>query len=408
MRPRAPPAARRHRLPPSPASTASTSSADEVHLADGAVLALRRAGRRHRRACSCPRRPRGSTGPGLDGEGLHLLRPRGRRRARRRARRASTAAASSSTSSTCRSSARSRRSSSASWPTGTSTSAASATGSQLTYVTPLDGAFTKPVASQHARRDARREGHRARHRVQHRRGRRRRRPARRLRRARGPVRPGRRRSRCTAAPRTSAARPGLGDELDFVPTDEHTLQSKAAPNVFVIGDAANVPGSKAGSVTHFEGEMLVENVRALPRRRAARGRLRRPRQLLHRDRASTRRCSSTSTTTPSRSPGHFPAAVGLPLLKESRLNHLGKLMFQWFYWHGLLPGRDIPGIGSTMPTAGKRTTPTTDRERTDDDDHDHRRRRRRRSTTKGFFVDPEQWTEDDGARARPAETASTS
>ena len=68
-------------------------------------------------------------------------------------------------------------------------------------------------------------------------------------------------SRCTAAPRTSAARPGLGDELDFVPTDEHTLQSKAAPNIFVIGDAANVPASKAGSVTHFEGETLVENVR---------------------------------------------------------------------------------------------------------------------------------------------------
>ena len=51
--------------------------------------------------------------------------------------------------------------------------------------------------------------------------------------------------------------PGLGDELHFVPTDEHTLQSKAAPNVFVIGDAANVPASKAGSVTHFEGETLV-------------------------------------------------------------------------------------------------------------------------------------------------------
>ena len=56
--------------------------------------------------------------------------------------------------------------------------------------------------------------------------------------------------------------PGLGDELDFVPTDEHTLQSKAAPNIFVIGDAANVPASKAGSVTHFEGETLVENVAA--------------------------------------------------------------------------------------------------------------------------------------------------
>ena len=28
-------------------------------------------------------------------------------------------------------------------------------------------------------------------------------------------------------------------------------------------------------------------------------------------------------------------------------------MFQWFYWHSLLPGRDIPGIGADMPTAGK-------------------------------------------------------
>ena len=54
--------------------------------------------------------------------------------------------------------------------------------------------------------------------------------------------------------------PGLGDDLDFVPTDEHTLQSKAKPNVFAIGDAANLPISKAGSVTHFEGEVLVENI----------------------------------------------------------------------------------------------------------------------------------------------------
>ena len=52
-------------------------------------------------------------------------------------------------------------------------------------------------------------------------------------------------------------------------------------------------------------------------------------------------------------PGHFPASVGLPLLKESRMNHLGKLMFQTFYWHSLLPGRDIPGIGADMPTRGK-------------------------------------------------------
>jgi sulfide:quinone oxidoreductase len=45
--------------------------------------------------------------------------------------------------------------------------------------------------------------------------------------------------------------------------------------------------------------------------------------------------------------------VGLPLLKESRLNHLGKLMFQSLYWHSLLPGRDLPGVGSAMPVRGK-------------------------------------------------------
>ena len=53
---------------------------------------------------------------------------------------------------------------------------------------------------------------------------------------------------------------GLGDDLGFVVTDRTTLQSKAAPNVFAIGDATNLPTSKAGSVTHFEAEVLTENI----------------------------------------------------------------------------------------------------------------------------------------------------
>ena len=69
--------------------------------------------------------------------------------------------------------------------------------------------------------------------------------------------------------------------------------------------------------------------------------------------ASARPCSSTSTTTPNRCTGHYPAGLGLPLLKESRLNHLGKLAFEQLYWHGLLPGRDIPGIGTEMPSSGQ-------------------------------------------------------
>src|SRR6185503_9548930 len=54
--------------------------------------------------------------------------------------------------------------------------------------------------------------------------------------------------------------PGLGDELGFVQTDPFTLQARAASNVFAIGDATNLPTSKAGSVTHFEAETLTANV----------------------------------------------------------------------------------------------------------------------------------------------------
>jgi len=149
---------------------------------------------------------------------------------------------------------------------------------------------------------------------------------------------------------------GLGDELNFIPTDAHTLQSKAAPNVFVIGDAAGLPVSKAGSVTHFEGEVLTENIR----------------RFLDGDSLDASYDGHANCfietgfgkavlidfnydTEPL--PGHFPTRVGLPLLKESHLNHLGKLMFQWFYWHALLPGHSIPGIASDMPTAGKHQVP---------------------------------------------------
>ena len=146
---------------------------------------------------------------------------------------------------------------------------------------------------------------------------------------------------------------GLGDELNFIPTDNHTLQSSARPNVFVIGDAANVPASKAGSVTHFEGEIVDENV--------ARFLAGEPLDASYDGHANCfietgfRKAlliDFNYDTEPL--PGHFPGSVGVPLLKESRVNHLGKLMFQWFYWHVLLPGRDVPGIGSAMPHSGKK------------------------------------------------------
>jgi sulfide:quinone oxidoreductase len=146
--------------------------------------------------------------------------------------------------------------------------------------------------------------------------------------------------------------PGLGDDLNFVPTDEHTLQAKAAPNIFVIGDAANVPASKAGSVTHFEGETLVGNIaRYLNNEPLVAGFDGHANCFIETGFHKALLIDFNYDHEPV--PGHYPGPVGLPLLKESRLNHLGKLLFESVYWHGLLPGREIPGIGGSMPTAGK-------------------------------------------------------
>jgi sulfide:quinone oxidoreductase len=150
--------------------------------------------------------------------------------------------------------------------------------------------------------------------------------------------------------------PGLGDALGFVPTDRSTLQATARPNVFALGDATDLPTSKAGSVTHFEAEILTENVvRYLAGKE------------LESDYDGHANCFIETgfhkallidfnyETEPL--PGHYPSALGLPLLRESRLNHLGKLAFQWVYWHALLPGREIPGIGPAMPSGGKKRVP---------------------------------------------------
>ena len=151
--------------------------------------------------------------------------------------------------------------------------------------------------------------------------------------------------------------PRLGDELNFVPTDERTLQAKAASNVFVIGDAANVPASKAGSVTHFEGETLVANIaRFLAGEPLAEGFDGHANCFIETGFHKALLIDFNYEQEPV--PGHYPGRVGLPLLRESRLNHLGKLLFESVYWHGLLPGREIPGIGASMPTAGKHAPAT--------------------------------------------------
>ncbi len=145
---------------------------------------------------------------------------------------------------------------------------------------------------------------------------------------------------------------GLGDDLNFVPTDKSTLQATAKANIFSLGDATNVPASKAGSVTHFEGEVLVENIiRFLDHEALDSSYDGHANCFIETGFGKALLIDFNYDTEPLT--GHFPTAVGMPLLKESRMNHLGKLMFQWVYWHALLQGRDIPGIGADMPTSGK-------------------------------------------------------
>jgi sulfide:quinone oxidoreductase len=150
--------------------------------------------------------------------------------------------------------------------------------------------------------------------------------------------------------------PGLGDALGFVPTDKHTLQTDARPNVLALGDATDLPTSKAGSVTHFEAEVLAENVaRYFRDEELAAGYDGHANCFIETGFHKALLIDFNYDTEPL--PGRFPTVFGLPLLRQSRLNHLGKLAFQWVYWHALLPGRPLPGIGPTMPTAGKKLDP---------------------------------------------------
>ena len=150
--------------------------------------------------------------------------------------------------------------------------------------------------------------------------------------------------------------PELADALGFVPTDKATLQTTVKENVFALGDATDLPTSKAGSVTHFEAEILAENVaRYFADQDLAQGFDGHANCFIETGFHKALLIDFNYEIEPL--PGHFPTVFGLPLLRESRLNHLGKLAFQWVYWHALLPGREIPGIGPAMPTRGKKGLP---------------------------------------------------
>ncbi|MBT9283444.1 MAG: NAD(P)/FAD-dependent oxidoreductase [Hydrogenibacillus schlegelii] len=52
----------------------------------------------------------------------------------------------------------------------------------------------------------------------------------------------------------------LADAAGWVDVDKHTLQHTRYPNVFALGDVANVPTSKTGAAIRKQAPVLVENV----------------------------------------------------------------------------------------------------------------------------------------------------
>jgi sulfide:quinone oxidoreductase len=138
-------------------------------------------------------------------------------------------------------------------------------------------------------------------------------------------------------------RSGIGDDLNYVPTNKSTLQSEKFENIFVIGDAANLPTSKAGSVAHFASDILFENILSFIENRPLKA---------HFDGHANCYIETgfgkgslidfNYDTEPL--PGTFPLpGIGpFGLLKNTKMNHYGKIMFRWMYWHLLLPGKELP------------------------------------------------------------------
>lgn len=149
-------------------------------------------------------------------------------------------------------------------------------------------------------------------------------------------------------------RSGMGDDLNYVPTHKATLQSKEYANVFVLGDASNIPASKAGSVAHFEAEILTDNIlrfiKGEPLKEEFDGHAN---CFIETGNGKALLIDFNYTHEPVE--GSFPfAGIGpLRLLKESRMNHMGKLAFRWIYWNVLLKGTHIPFVSATMSEAGK-------------------------------------------------------
>ena len=146
---------------------------------------------------------------------------------------------------------------------------------------------------------------------------------------------------------------GMGDGMGYVFTDHHTLKAEKYDNIYVVGDATNVPTSKAGSVAHYEAEIVVENLIL-----EIDGQEPKPLFDGHStcfivsgyDKAYLFDFNYKTEPLPGKFP--FPGLGPFDLVGESYVNYWGKMMFKWVYWNLLLTGQELP-LEPQMNMAGK-------------------------------------------------------
>jgi len=223
----------------------------------------------------------------------------------------------------------------------------------LTYVTPLEGAFTKPIASQHlgdmlSDRNIAVEGDFM---VDH-------------------IDPDTKTlvsmddrviafDLLVTVPLNMGAdyvgRSGIGNELNYVRVDKKTLLSTLYDNIFAIGDASDIPASKAGSVAHFSVELFVDNfLECIEGKAMTHGFDGHANCFIETGHGKGMLIDFNYETEPLTGMYPLPLIGPFSLLHESHINHWGKLGFRWAYWHLLLPGHALP-VPSLMSMSGKHT-----------------------------------------------------
>lgn len=146
---------------------------------------------------------------------------------------------------------------------------------------------------------------------------------------------------------------GLGNESNYVSVNKHTLQSTSYPDIFVLGDAGDFPTSKAGAVTHFQAKTFVPNflnhLRGKPLTESFDGHVT---CFIESGFHKALLLDFNYGVQPVTGKFPLPLVGPLSLLKETHFNHLAKIGFYFAYWGLLVRGLPLL-LPRNMPRFGK-------------------------------------------------------